>query len=400
MRIGVDGRALTGRFTGDRTYWRGLLGALPLIDPSIEFLIYSRTEIPAGELPEVANVTCRVVAAHNDRLWTLAALPQALRRDGADLIHVQYTAPPARLCPCPIITTVHDISFRLYPQWFPLRHRLLLNLTVPASMRRAACVITDSASSRRDMLRVYGLSEERLVAIPLGLPPGFAPASRGTASPGEGEGGSVDRSGVGQETERRRLKESYGIDGPYVLAVGVLQPRKNLNLLAEAFGRARTRNQLPHRLVLVGKAGWGTARETLQESARRGGGAAAADAVRFTGYVVDADLPALYRNCDAFAYPSLYEGFGLPPLEAMACAAPVLVSDAPPMPEVAGDAALIVGATDLEGWADALGRVLTDADLRADLRRRGPAHAARYTWEETARRTLAVYRQALQGRPK
>jgi glycosyltransferase involved in cell wall biosynthesis len=155
---------------------------------------------------------------------------------------------------------------------------------------------------------------------------------------------------------------------------------------------------LPHQLVLVGKAGWGTEHDALRQAAAQGGGPAAAAALVFPGYVDDADLPALYQACEAFAYPSLYEGFGLPPLEAMACGAPTLVSDAPPMPEVAGDAALIVPATDAQAWAEALTRVLCDADFRRDLAARGPARAARFTWQATAERTLAVYQEAVAGR--
>ncbi|HZO86845.1 MAG TPA: glycosyltransferase family 1 protein [Chthonomonadaceae bacterium] len=383
MRIAIDGRALTGRFTGDRTYWRNLLRALPGVDAANEYLIYSRTLVPEGELPEASNFRCRLVDAPNDRLWTLLALPRALGRDSADLVHVQYTAPPRVLCPCPIVTTVHDISFRLYPQWFPARHRALLNLTVPASMRQAARVITDSESSRQDILRIYGLPPERVVAILLGLPEEFVAIARRGPEVWE------------QETARQIAKERFGLERPFVLAVGVLQPRKNLRLLAEAFGQARAAHRLPHQLVLVGKAGWDTEREVLRQAAACGGGAEAAEAVVFTGYVEDADLPILYRACAAFAYPSLYEGFGIPPLEAMACAAPVLVADAPAMPEVVGEAALIVPATDVAAWADALARVLQDADLRHDLSLRGPRHAARFTWEATAARTVAVYQEAV-----
>jgi glycosyltransferase involved in cell wall biosynthesis len=383
MRIAIDGRALTGRFTGDRTYWRNLLRALLAADAESEYRVYSRTPIPEGELPPAANLTCGIVEAGNDRLWTLFALPRALRRDRADLVHVQYTTPPRSLCPCPVVTTVHDISFRLYPQWFPARDRTLLNLTVPPSMRRAARVITDSESSRRDMLRVYGLPPEKVIAVPLGLPEGFADID------------PHETRAQRQETARRIAKERYQLEHPFVLAVGVFQPRKNLRLLAEAFGRARKTHRLPHQLVLAGKAGWGTEREALRQAAAQGGGPEAAEAVVFPGYVEDADLPHLYRACAAFAYPSLYEGFGLPPLEAMACAAPVLVSDAPAMPEVVGDAALIVSATDRDAWSAALGRVLTDPGFRQDLSDRGPGHAAQFTWEATAGRTLDVYRQAI-----
>jgi glycosyltransferase involved in cell wall biosynthesis len=376
MRIAIDGRALTGRFTGDRTYWRGLLGALPGSSDDMEFLVYSRTPIPACELPDTPQLQARVVPSINDRMWTMAALPAALRRDRADLVHVQYTTPPRALCPCPVVTTVHDISFKLFPEWFPRKDRNLLNLTIPASMRSAARVITDSESSRDDILKAYGLSPEKLIAIPLGLPEGFGRE-------------------ISEPAEIESVLPRYGIHRPFVLAVGVLQPRKNLKMLCEAFGRAVRRSALPHRLVIAGKAGWGTEQETLRAAAAAGGGEAAAEAIVFPGYVDDADLPTLYRVADLFAYPSLYEGFGLPPIEAMACGAPVVVSDAPALPEVVGSAARIVPATSVEAWSEALAEMLTDPEMRRTYAMAGPARAACFTWRETAERTRAVYRDAI-----
>lgn len=388
MRIAIDGRALTGRFTGDRTYWRNLLRALFRLDAENAYLIYSRAPIPEGELPEAPNVSFRVVPAANDRLWTLYALPRALRQERMDLAHVQYTVPPR--CPCPVVTTIHDISFRLYPEWYTFRDRTLLNLTVPPSMRRAARVITVSESSRRDILRVYALPPEKVVATPLGLPEEFAQVAPESQASAE-----IVR---GQEDAQRIARERFGLEKPFVLAVGVLQPRKNLPVLVEAFGRAKARSRLPHQLVLVGKAGWDTEQSTLRQIAARGGGAEAAEALVFPGYVADTDLPILYRACTLFAHPALYEGFGLPPLEAMACGAPALVSDAPAMPEVVGDAALTAPPTDVSAWTDALTRLLSDADLRADLARRGPRRAACFSWKTTAERTWAAYQEAMAGK--
>ena len=380
MRIGIDGRALTGRFTGDRTYWRGLLNALPQAGDDLEYLVYSRTAIPAGTLRESSRISARVIPAANERIWTLLALPAALQQDRADLIHVQYTTPPRMLCPCPVVTTVHDISFKLYPQWFPRKDRILLNLTVPASMRQAARVITDSESSRRDILEVYKLPPDKVVAIPLGLPDGYNRAQES------------DPLVVGD------ILAKYGITRPFVLAVGVLQPRKNLKMLCEAFGRAKRKFGLAHGLVIAGKSGWGTEQETLRAAAHSGGGDAAADAITFTGYVEDADLPALYRAAETFAYPSLYEGFGIPPIEAMACGTPVLVSDAPALPEVVGEAAKIVAAEDTEAWSAALGSMLSDPVQRAHYAEAGPPRAACFSWQITAEGTRAVYRNAARSR--
>lgn len=378
MRIALDARALTGRYTGDRTYWRNLINALLRQSTPHEYLLYSREPIPEGELnAQPPNLTLRVIPAANDRVWTLQALPRAVREDRADVLHVQYTVPFTNACP--VVTTVHDVSFRMYPQWFPARHRLLLNLTVPSSMRRAARVITVSESSRQDILRVYRLPEKKVIATPLGLPEGF-------------------NTEIPRETARSLIRERYGLTEPFVLAVGVLQPRKNLPLLAEAFGKMKAKHGLPHALVFVGKMGWQDGQEALLAAAKRGGGEKAAGAVHFTGYVPDAELPILYRACTVFTHPALYEGFGLPPLEAMACAAPTLVSDAPAMPEIAGDAALIVPVSDVDAWADALARILSDTDLQRQLAERGPRRAAQFSWNTTAAKTRIVYEEAVRDR--
>jgi len=384
VRIALDGRALTGRYTGDRTYWRNLLRALLRQDTENEYRVYSRLPIAVGEVPAAPNLSCRAVEAANDRLWTLLALPRAAREDHADLLHTQYTVPPRS--PCPVVTTVHDISFRLFPEWYTLRDRLLLNTTVPPSMRRAARVITDSQSSRQDILRVYSLPPEKVAGIPLGLPEEFMQVLQGSQA--------IERNISLEADARRAVAERFGLERPFVLAVGVLQPRKNLLLLAEAFGRAKAGHRLPHALVLVGKAGWLTEQEALRQAAARGGGDEAAESVVFPGYVADADLPAFYRACDLFAHPALYEGFGIPPLEAMACGAPVIVSDAPALPEVVGEAARIVPARDVAAWAEALAALLTDPAQRAGLAARGPRRAAGFSYATTARQTLDVYRLA------
>jgi glycosyltransferase involved in cell wall biosynthesis len=258
-----------------------------------------------------------------------------------------------------------------------------MNLTVPPSMRGAARVITDSEGSRADILRVYGYAPEHVVAIPLAVSSEFARA--------------LNEDPNRQERAQHIAKEKYNIGLPYLLAVGVLQPRKNLPLLAEAFGRAKSAHHLPHQLVLVGKMGWGAGREVLEAALKRGG--ADGNALHITGYVEDKDLPYLYHACEAFAHPALYEGFGLTPLEAMACGAPVLVSDATPMPEVVGEAARILSARSVEAWAEAIGAVLQDADLRQSLRERGRERVTRFSWQETARRTLEVYRAVAQAAP-
>lgn len=371
IRIGIDGRALTGRYTGDRTYWLNLLrehiAAAESGDRRFEYVVYSRLPISEDLLPASPRVQLRTLPSANDRLWTLWAYPRALREDRIDVAHTQYTTPVS--APCPVITTVHDISFRLYPEWYPRKHRVLLNLTVPVAMRRASRVLTVSESSRRDMLRVYGLREDQVVATPLAAPREYAP--------------------VPKDDARAAVKAAYGIDGPYVLSVGVLQPRKNLRLLLEAFASARSTGKFPHRLVITGKRGWG-----FQGLLRTVQQWQIADAVTFTDYVPDADLPALYSAAGMMAYPSMYEGFGLPPLEAMACGAPTLVSDQPAMPEVAGDGAWVLPVVDAEAWARAMLKVAADEEMARCLGSAGRKRAARFSWADTAGRTREIYEQA------
>ncbi len=377
MRIGLDARALCGPYTGDRTYWRNLIKALAECDSPHDFILYSRTDLPPGDVPTNPRFRCHVVPASNERIWTAIALPKALKADNIDLIHVQYTSPPKMLCPCPVVTTVHDISFRLYPHWFPAKHRILMNLTVPVSMRSAAVVITDSYSSREDIQRVYHLHEEKLKAIPLGLTAAFSnlePNSEETI-----------------QQCKLAIQLKYGISKPFILALGVLQPRKNLEMLAEAYGKLIAKYKVEHQLVFVGKAGWITGRENIVAAAARFGGDEAKGSVVFPGYAPDEELVSWYRACEIFAHPSLYEGFGIPPLEALACGAPVIVSDSPALPEVVGEAAILACATDSGIWAKQLYNMITDDGLRSRLRSAGPVRASRFSWIKAAQQTINVY---------
>jgi glycosyltransferase involved in cell wall biosynthesis len=296
-----------------------------------------------------------------------------LRRRPVDVLHVQYTAPP--LAPCPVVATVHDLSFEHIPETFKLRSRVQLKLTVRATVRRAAHVIAPSEFTRRDLVETYGLDPARVTAIPLAVAPHFRPVE--------------DAAEVG------RVRRRYGIEGEYVLAVGSIQPRKNLGRLVRAYSalrRARGRSNLPQ-LVLVGKKAW-LYGETLKAVEEEG----LAGSVVLTGYVLEGDLPALYTGALCFAYPSFYEGFGLPPLEAMSCGTPVLTGDRTSLPEVVGDAGLTVDPFDTEALASALARLIDDDALRASLRERGLRRARGFDWRETARMTLKVYRKTQEER--
>lgn len=369
IRIAIDARCLTGAYTGDRTYWLGLLRGLCALEHDCEILLYTHTAITDPALPKDDRLKQRVIPARNLRWWSWKLFPDVANADGAQVAHVQYTVPP-RL-KMPVVTTVHDISFRLMPNHFPLKHRILLNLTVPPSMRRAKRVVTVSESSRQDILRVYRLPTEKVVAIPNAVDERLKPVERAQAE--------------------KTLRHHYGLEAPFVLMVGVLQPRKNLPLAVQAFAQAVLPSNLPHRLVIVGKPGWGV--EELQRAITRWNVRGRAV---LTGYVPDEHLPLFYSAADALMYPSLYEGFGLPLLEAMQCGCPVLASDIPVMREVMGDAGMLLTPTDPVVWTQALHTVLTNEWTRQQMRERGFRQAARFSWKQTAERTLEVYRSVIE----
>lgn len=367
MRIALDCRTVTAPKTGDRTYALNLLRALARTDGENEYFLYTRelTTLTEVDSPRFHSV---VLPASPAWSWTPLVFPRDLARRGADVAHVQYLIPPS--APCPVITTIHDVAFRRFPKLFPLKHRLLLNWLIPQAVQHAAAVITGSEATRRDLLELYDVPPERVFVTPYAADPIYRP--------------------LDPEQARRAVRTRLRVLSPYLLSVGVLQPRKNLPRLVRAYNRIALR--IPHRLVLVGKEGW--AGEELQQAL-----AEAPDGREpiFTGYVADADLPALYAGADLFVYPSLYEGFGLPLLEAMACGTPVITGNTSSLPEVVGDAGVTVDPRDTAALSEAILALLGDDERRRALSHAGIARAAQFSWDRTARETVEVYRRVCPG---
>lgn len=369
MRIAIDVHMVGERETGNETYTLNLVRHLLEADQENTYgLLTPHPERLLAKLDLPPHAEVLRVRPGNAFLRVPLAMPLLVARWRADLLHVNYVAPP--LCPCPTVVTVHDISYEFFPDFFSPRDRWMLGTLVPLSARRAARVIAVSERTRQDLVQRYGIPGERIAVTHEAAPPGFAPVE--------------DAAAIAEACAR------YGIRRPYVLALGNLQPRKNVARLVEAFALARREGNLPHLLVVAGKAQW---RESeIFATAQRLG---LEDAVRFPGYVADEDLPALYSGADCFAYPSLYEGFGLPPLEAMACGTPVLASHAGALAEVVGDAAWVVDPTDVRDIARGLLTLLTDPETARAYRERGLAHAATFSWRRLAQQTLEVYRQVV-----
>lgn len=373
LRIGIDARAVSYPKTGDRSYTLGLIDGLAQLseraDTPHEFVLFFDRD-PPERLPcmregrLLQGWRTEVLSAAHPRLWTLRTLPRSARELGLDVLHVQYNGPRVRR-PA-LVTTVHDVSFRLFPEWFSLKDRLVLDLGLRSTLPVARHVFAVSECTREDIAEVYGVDRADISVTHNALPPGF-------------------RAPTADETEATLSR--HGVVKPYVLFVGVRQPRKNLPGAVRAFCAARVEEGLPHRLVLVGKRGWrgGETERAIEQ---------AGNAVHALGYVPDADLPGLYAAAEALLFPSLYEGFGIPVLEAFACGTPVLTSNVSALPEVAGDAALLVDPRDERAITAGLGRLLADASLREELIARGHERLAAFDWCETARLTVEGYEQA------
>ncbi len=270
------------------------------------------------------------------------------------------------------VFTLHDTAYLLFPEYHLPRNRIYLRAMMPRFLERADRIIAVSENTRRDALRLYGLDPGKIEVISEGVDARFTP----------------DVDAVTVSAVRRR----YGLPQRFILCISTIEPRKNLTTLLEAY--AALRHDHPDvRLVIVGGKGWLFERffERLRSLGLEG-------EVVLTGYVPNEDVPALLNAAEVFAFPSEFEGFGLPPLEAMACGVPVVCSNAASLPEVVGEAGVLLPPRDVAAWVEALGRLLDDAQLGEDLRAHGLERASRFTWDAAARRTLDVYRSVMAER--
>jgi len=351
LRAGIDGRDLLRKRTGVVNNTLNLARELTAAHPS-QVIVYADRPDSASE-PPPPGVPLRQLHAP-PILWKHVALPLALAHDRVSVFHSPTGTLPL-LAGCPQVVTIHDLFAAVEPHWFAPRTGWQLRTTQRRAARAADAVIAVSECTRRDLVERYGVPPERIRVVYNGLDHArFRPTT-------------VDPEAVARH---------FGVRHPFVLCVGSLMPWRNAARLLRAAAR------LEYGLLFVGRDIWGTDL-TARLAAERGW-----DWARFAGYVPDADLPGLYAAARVFAYPSLYEGFGIPPIEAMACGTPVVASTAGALPEVLGDAALLVDPYDEDALAAALQAAAED---RGELRRRGLVRAARYSWRRAAAETWAVY---------
>lgn len=365
VRIGIDARLLAYRRGGISNYIRHLLSALAALDPETDYHVLRHRRDPTRQEAggNFRRVTMRTPCHHRWERWALGVEIAPLR---LDLLHSPDFIPPA-FGARHFVITVHDLNFLYFPQFLTAESRRYYNDQIAWAVTRADHILAVSETTRADLMCLLGVPAEKVTVTYEGVGPAFRPL------PPE------------------RVEETlahYGLQRGYLLFVGTVEPRKNLSGLFTAYRLLLDRGEFPGPLVIAGSRGW-----LYDEIDRQVEALHLQKYIRFLSYVPDADLPPLYNGAALLVMPSFYEGFGLPVLEAMACGTPVLISDRGSLPEVAGDAAVVVNPEDPEEIAAGIVRLLGDPQLRSRLRERGLARASRFSWADTARCTLQVYRR-------
>lgn len=348
-----------------------LLSELPEAAPQFRYVAYVNDRRIASPAPAMqirharwhtGNPLARIA-------WEQMALPLASARDRLDLLHALAFARPV-LARCPVVLTIYDMSFMRMPERFPVFQRRYLQWMTRYSARHAAAITVISQSTMQDVVELYGIAPERITVVYCGVDPQFQPLA------------AVD---VAQ------FRANKGLPDRFMLYLGTLEPRKNVAQVVRAF--AQLPAAIRPKLVIAGAQGWGY--DDVYAAARQSG---VGSDIIFAGFVAQQELPLWYNAAELFVYPSHYEGFGLPVVEAMACGTPAITSNVSSLPEVAGDAALTVAPADTLALRDAMEQTLTDLPLRARMKERGLAQAARFTWPQVARQTAQVYSQVLNRR--
>jgi glycosyltransferase involved in cell wall biosynthesis len=369
MRIAINCLGMKRHLHGVGNYIRNLVWALSRLDRENEYLLFASPENEKHlyDLPDNFHIELAPNRPALRILWEQTVLPWRVRRKRVELYHGPAFAVPL-VSSCARVITVHDMTVHISPQRHSLHTWLYLRTMIPAMLSASDQIIADSESAKQDILRLGRVKDSKVSVIYLGVETRFQP--------------------IHNEEQLARIRQKYALPRDFILFVGMIEPRKNLTGLVDAYCAASVHDRCD--LVLAGSLGWGYGEllQKIRSSSLR-------DHIRMPGYVDDADLPALYSAAVAFAYPSLYEGFGLPVLEAMACGTPVITSDVSSLPEVTGSTAILVKPDDLPALTQALQVVVNDRNCSDRLSRLGRTRAALFSWDRTAAQTLSVYRLAM-----
>ena len=374
MRVGIDATALPAQPVGAGNYIIQFIKTLARISTNYELIIFAhQNKRDLFEIPDDTNLHWELVADKSPMrrlLWEQTSFPGLVRRAGIDLLHsLHYTQPV--LLKCPSIVTIHDMTFFLFPQLHTRPKRFFFPNAIRTSVRRADALVAISESTRQDSIRLLGVPPEKIFTTQLGVNDEFGV--------------------INDQKLLDRVQEKYKLPKAFILYVGLVEPRKNVPALIRAY-KSLVDGGIQYDLVIVGRYGW-MYQEVFKQTEELG----LQDRIQFTGYVPQFDLPIVYNLASLFVYPTRYEGFGFPALEAMACGTPVITSRVSSLPEIVGDAGVLVSPEDEQALAAAMGEVLSDKSLFDRLRKKGIQRAKYFTWERTALETLKVYQHVLEG---
>lgn len=354
MKIAIDAQTTLGQKTGFGFYVKNLVDALAKVDPrNVYILIKPQTE---KDFPTWRRFW-----------WDQVALPRRAKKAKVDLLHQPCFSAPLSY-PGKVVVTCHDLISVFFPENLPLASRLFYSRWMPFSYRRATLLIADSEHTKKDLMTFLKIPETKIRVVHLAVSADFRPVKYG-----------------------RKVQKKYLTGLKYLLHVGTLEPRKNMEFLVKAYAIAH-RDGIEENLVITGKKGWyyeGLFKLVKDLNLTK--------KVIFTGYVEEKDLPALYSGATAFLFPSLYEGFGLPPLEAMACGTPLISSSTSSLPEVVGKAGILLPPRDERLWAKNILKIVRDKPLARTFRELGLRQAEKFSWENTAKKTIEVYKEAMGG---
>ncbi len=373
MKIAIDASSTIPPRTGVGNYTYELIRHLSHLNTDVEYYLYFNYFRPSKTIPQfdkrfekrINRLPARLQRVLHNNLH----LPIELFVGTVDIFHSpNYFVPPSS--GAKLVTTIHDLTFIKYPETMTKADCLYFQKHVKQSINRSAKIITVSSNSRDDLVELLGVEVDKITVVY------------------EAAGSHFHR--IDDTSVRNRVREKYGIPEEFILSVATLEPRKNLSTLMEAFCFLKKERDIQHKLVITGKKGW--LYHDIFETARESG---LDSSIIFTGFVDTEDMPVIYSMSSVFAFPSLYEGFGLPLLEAMSCGAPVVCSDTSSLPEVVGDAGILVEPTNVKAWVESLEKSLKDKDFVQILRSKGLQRSKLFSWEKAAKETFQVYKDVM-----
>lgn len=375
MKIGIDIRLIGKKRTGDEVVFLNLVKNLASIDSRNEYFLFTdiedkaKLDLISKSVDIYGKSNFQIVSLPVGRFkWNFWALQEYLRKNPVDVYHTQYITPWFVPRSIKIVTIIHDISFNFFPQFIKFSDLFFLKILIPISLQRADKIIAVSEFTKSEIEKYYKINPEKIEVVYNSVEEGFL-------------------SDVVSEEEKGNIRKKYALPEKFILYIGTLQPRKNIPMLIEAFGNAEEKLD-GIRLVICGNRNAHNYDKKIDEAIQKN---ALENKVLFPGFIDEADKKVLFSLAHAFAFPSLYEGFGIPILEAMSQKIPVLASEIPSLKEIAGEGALYFNAGSLDDFSKKLYDVCTDIDLRVKLAIKGKTRVSFFSWENSAKKTLAIY---------